>query len=333
MKSILDSSGMGQSVTEQIKRLEREAMDVVKYLPEQNVILERISSLRYEIDDIKDTVDDASEGLYFDEYTAQENEKRLDLLSSLKKKYGSNIEEINQYLENVKKEYDKLINSAEVIEKLEKEKEIVSKELSVKAYELSALRKKYAEVFADKVKRELAELSMKNAKFEIKFETVDENSCDETGFDKIEFMFTANAGQPLRPLNKVASGGEMSRFMLAVKNITADIVCVDTMIFDEIDTGISGDTANNLAVKLAKIGTNHQVICVTHLAQVACVGKEHFFISKADENGVTKTRLSHLDRDERISEIARLIGGAISDFSKSHAKLMLESGENFYNNK
>jgi len=332
MKSILDSGGMGQGVAEQIKRLEREAMDVVKYLPEQNSILERISSLRYEIEDIKETVDEASDGLYFDEFTAQENERRLDLLSSLKKKYGSSIDEINEYLENVKKEYDKLVNSAEVIEKLEKEKDLVSKELSVKAFELSALRKKYAEVFADKVKKELAELSMKNAKFEIKFETVDENTCDETGFDKIEFMFTANAGQPLKPLNKVASGGEMSRFMLAVKNITADIVCVDTMIFDEIDTGISGDTANNLAVKLAKIGTNHQVICVTHLAQVACFGKEHFYISKADENGVTKTRLSHLDRDGRISEIARLIGGAISDFSKSHAKLMLESGENFYNN-
>ena len=332
MKSILDSNGMGQGVTEQIKRLEREATDVVKYLPEQNSILERISSLRYEIEDIKDTVDEASDGLYFDEYTAQENERRIDLLSSLKKKYGSNIDEINEYLENIKKEYDKLVNSAEVIEKLEKEKEVVLKELSVKAYELSGLRKKYAEVFADKVKKELAELSMKNARFEVKFETLDENTCDETGFDKIEFMFTANAGQPLKPLNKVASGGEMSRFMLAVKNITADIVSVDTMIFDEIDTGISGDTANNLAVKLAKIGKAHQVICVTHLAQVACFGKEHFFISKADEDGKTKTRLAHLEKEGKISEIARLIGGAISDFSKSHAKLMLESAESFYNN-
>ena len=332
MKSILDSSGMGQSVTEQIKRLEREAADVVKYLPEQNSILERISSLRYEIEDIKDTVDEASDGLYFDEYTAQENERRLDLLSSLKKKYGSNIDEINEYLENIKKEYDKLVNSAEVIEKLEREKEIVLKELSAKAFDLSNLRKKYAEVFADKVKKELAELSMKNAKFEVKFENLDENTCDETGFDKIEFMFTANAGQPLKPLTKVASGGEMSRFMLAVKNITADIVSVDTMIFDEIDTGISGDTANNLAVKLAKIGKAHQVICVTHLAQVACFGKEHFFISKADEDGKTKTKLAHLEKEGKISEIARLIGGAISDFSKSHAKLMLESAENFYNN-
>ena len=159
-----------------------------------------------------------------------------------------------------------------------------------------------------------------------------ENSCDETGFDRIEFMFTANSGQPLKPLSKVASGGEMSRFMLAVKNVTADIVSVDTMIFDEIDTGISGDTANALAVKLGVIGKNHQVICVTHLAQVASFGTTHFFISKSEEDGKTKTRLNVLDYDHRVSEIARLIGGAISDFSLNHAKLMLDNGYSFNQN-
>ena len=124
----------------------------------------------------------------------------------------------------------------------------------------------------------------------------------------------------------------MSRFMLSVKNVTADIVSVDTMIFDEIDTGISGDTANALAVKLASIGKNHQVICVTHLAQVASFGVSHFFISKFDDNGKTKTQLELLSSEKRISEIARLIGGNISDFSLSHAKLMLESGFNFNHN-
>ena len=178
----------------------------------------------------------------------------------------------------------------------------------------------------------LAELSMKNAKFEIVFDTANEDICDETGFDKIEFMFTANSGQPLKPLSKVASGGEMSRFMLAVKNVTADIVCVDTMIFDEIDTGISGDTANALAVKLATIGKNHQVICVTHLAQVASFGVNHFFISKVDDNGKTKTQLNSLTDNNRVSEIARLIGGKISDFSLNHVKLMLETGVNFNQN-
>lgn len=120
--------------------------------------------------------------------------------------------------------------------------------------------------------------------------------------------------------------------MLAVKNVTADIICVDTMIFDEIDTGISGDTANALAVKLAAIGKNHQVICVTHLAQVASFGSKHFYISKIDDSGKTKTQLSLLENDNRVSEIARLIGGRISDFSLNHAKLMLEAGFNFNHN-
>ena len=200
------------------------------------------------------------------------------------------------------------------------------------AEQLSVLRKKYAAIFTQKVKENLAELSMRSAKFDINFVELNENTCDETGFDKIEFLFTANSGQPLKPLSKVASGGEMSRFMLAVKNVTADIVSVDTMIFDEIDTGISGDTANSLAVKLAAIGRNHQVICVTHLAQVASFGATHFFISKFEEDGKTKTKLQLLAGGSRVSEIARLIGGRISDFSLEHAKLMIESGYNFNQN-
>lgn len=316
----------------QIKRLEREFEDVVKYLPEKQDLMDRISSVKYELEDIGDEIENAGESLYFDEYSALENEKRLDLLSSLKKKYGSNIDEINAYLDNIKIEYEKLLNSAEIVEKLEKERESLIFALKEKARELSDTRKKYALDFTSKVKENLAELSMRSAKFEIEFSELDENSCDETGFDKIEFMFTANSGQPLKPLNKVASGGEMSRFMLAVKNVTADIVSVETMIFDEIDTGISGDTANALAVKLATIGKKHQVICVTHLAQVASFGSTHFFISKSEENGKTKTKLELLSIEKRIAEIARLIGGNISDFSLNHAKLMLEAGLNFNKN-
>lgn len=334
-EKIIDSLKRAESyfgdsgVTYQVKRLERDVEDAIKYLPEKQSLLDRISSVKYELEDIEQEISDAGDSVYFDEYSAQENEKRLDLLSSLKKKYGSSIDEINVYLAGIKSEYEKLINSAEIIDKLERERENLIEQIKLKALELTNLRKKFALIFVQKVKENLAELSMKSAKFEINFQLLDENSCDETGFDKVEFMFTANSGQPLKPLNKVASGGEMSRFMLAVKNVTADIVSVETMIFDEIDTGISGDTANALAVKLATIGKNHQVICVTHLAQVASFGMTHFFISKYDENGKTKTKLTLLDNAGRVSEIARLIGGNISDFSLNHAKLMLEAGYNF----
>lgn len=329
ISSYFEGSGMDSGVVELIKKCDHEFGEILRYLPEQEELAGRISSARYEIQDIADTVESLQGNLSFDEYSAAENEKRLDLLSSLKKKYGANIDEINAYLENIKAEYDKLVNSAELVEKLEKEKQQAIEELDAKAKELTAVRKMKAEMFSIKVREELAELSMKGAKFEIDFEQLNSETCDELGYDKIRFMFTANSGQPLRPLNKVASGGEMSRFMLAVKNITADIDGMDTMIFDEIDSGISGDTANVLAMKLAKIGKNHQVVCVTHLAQVASFGKNHFYISKAEVDGKTKTSLQNLDYDGRVREIARIIGGSISDFSLSHAKLMLEAGLKF----
>lgn len=320
-----DASG----VLELIKRCDYEFGEISKYLPENADLSNRLSSVRYELEDIAETIDSIKDNLVYDEFTAKQNEDRLDLLSNLKKKYGADIKEINEYLEKIKAEYDKLINSAEIIEKLEKEKHELTELLIQKASVLTDLRKQTAKDLEVKIKAELAELSMKNAEFLIDFAKVDENSCDETGFDRVEFMFTANSGQPPRPLNKVVSGGEMSRFMLAVKNITADIDQVDTMIFDEIDTGISGDTANVLAEKLAKIGKKHQVICVTHLAQVASFGLSHYFISKNIENGKTRTFIKLLTDEERVREIARIIGGAVSNFSLEHAKLMLDNGKNF----
>ncbi|MBR7172511.1 MAG: DNA repair protein RecN [Clostridia bacterium] len=327
VSSYFDGAGENYGIVGLIKKCDYDFSEVLKYLPENEELAKRISSARYELQDIAETVEDLKNNLTFDEYLASENEKRLDLLTSLKKKYGANIQEINEYLEKIRVEYDKLLNSAEIIEKLEIEKTELTKLLVAQAEELSSLRKQTAGVFVSSVKNELNELSMKGAKFEIDFVFGNEETADETGFDKIEFLFTANSGQPLRPLNKVVSGGEMSRFMLAVKNITADIDNVDTMIFDEIDTGISGDTANVLAQKLAKIGRKHQVVCVTHLAQVASYGTNHYYISKADNNGVTRTSLKLLDYDGRVREVARIIGGTISDFSIEHAKLMLNAGK------
>ena len=310
-----------------IKRCDYEFGEISKYLSEQEELAGRISSARYELQDISDSIENLSDSLTFDSSEAEANEKRLDLLTLLKKKYGASIKEINEYLEKTREEYEKILYSAEIVEKLEKEKENLIKTLKIQAEILSKQRKETAVKFEKKVKSELSELSMKGSEFKIEFVETDENSCDETGFDKIEFLFTANAGQPLKPLNKVASGGEMSRFMLAVKNITADTDKVDTMIFDEIDTGISGETANVLALKLAKIGQKHQVICVTHLAQVASFGQNHFYISKSVQNEKTKTSLVLLNDELRIKEIARIIGGEISDFSMAHAKLMLDNAK------
>ena len=329
VSSYMNGGGTGYGIVDLIKKADNEFSDISKYLSGNEEIANRLSSARYELEDLASSFESLKDDLVYDEYSATENEKRLDLLTMLKKKYGASIPEINAYLEQIRSEYDKLANSAELVEKLEAEKEVVSNTLVEKANILTSLRKKYAELFENKVTNELAELSMKSARFKINFECLDVETSDETGFDRLEFLFTANAGQPLKPLSKVASGGEMSRFMLAVKNITADIDGVDTMIFDEIDTGISGDTANVLAMKLASIGKSHQVVCVTHLAQVASFGKNHFYISKSEFNGKTKTNLTLLDDEGRVREIARIIGGSVSDFSVGHARLMLQAGKNF----
>ncbi len=326
---MFDGSGESMGISDLLKRCDYEFSEIAKYMPEQEDLTNRLASARYELQDIAECMESLKDNLCFDEFEAEANEKRLDLLSSLKKKYGSNIDEINLYLKYIKSEYEKLVNSAEIIEKLTSEKTQIISNLKEKAAILSGLRKNVATTFEQRVLSELSELSMKNSSFKIDFVFGNEESADETGFDKIEFMFTANAGQPLRPLNKVASGGEMSRFMLSVKNITADSDRVDTMIFDEIDTGISGDTANVLAEKLSSTSKSHQIICVTHLAQVASFGDNHFYISKSTENEKTRTTLKLLSEEERVYEIARIIGGSISDFSLSHAKLMLENGKKF----
>ncbi len=324
LKSYFSGDGSEYGLVGLVKKSDYEFGELIKYFPENEELAKRLSSVRYELEDIDESLSSLEDSLYFDEYAATENEKRIDLLSSLKKKYGANIKEINEYLQSIRNEYDKLINSAELVEKLEKEKEQTIILLNEKAAILSNSRRKYAQIFEKRVINELSELSMRSAKFEIEFSSKTYENADESGYDNIEYLFTANSGQPLRALSKVASGGEMSRFMLAVKNITAEIDQVDTMIFDEIDTGISGDTANELARKLAKIGKLHQVICVTHLAQVACFGDSHFYISKADQDGKTRTSLKLLDDESKVYEIARIIGGTISDFSLNHAKLMLQ---------
>ncbi len=325
LETFFEGGGGAMGLVELSKKCDLELSEVARFLPEQSELSSRMSSLKYEIIDLAESVSAIGKSLEFDEYSAKENEERLDTLSLLKKKYGATVEEINEYLKNAKTEYERLLNSAETMARLEAEKVQFRSILDEKALVLSHLRKKIAENFKQKLVLELEELAMKNAEFDIIFDT-DFRNATELGYDKIQFMFSANSGQPMRPLSKVASGGEMSRFMLAVKNLTADTDRIGTMVFDEIDSGISGETANLLAKKLAKIGERHQVICVTHLPQVASFGNVHFFISKTN-NGKVKTTIERLSGERRVQEIARLIGGTVSEFSLSHARLMLEEGK------
>ena len=330
---ILRNGGYGgASITELIGRLNGEIASISSYESDLKNISERLDSVRFEVIDIMDNLESIQDNLYFNEFEAEQNEKRLDLLSNLKKKYGNSISEINAYLEKIKFEYNKLILSEEIISELNTKKQNLENQLLTIGRELTKTRKIVAKKFEEKMVTELISLGMKSAQFVVDFKTLDIENADYNGLDKIEFMFSANAGQLIMPLSRIASGGEMSRLMLSIKNISGSSFGVDTMIFDEIDTGVSGHIAEVIAQKLSSISHNHQVICVTHLSQIASYGNSHYFIEKNTIDGKTVTNVKQIDGKDRVLEIARLIGGKISEHSIIHAEEMINEGREFYKN-
>ena len=319
----------GASLSELIGRISSEISGVSSYVKELAEISSRLDNVKFELIDIIDSIENLKDNLYFNEFEAEENEKRLDLLSLLKKKYGNSVEDINKYLDNIKIEYKRLASSSEIIEDLEKQRATLEEKLYSIGMKLRSERKSVAREFAEKMTNELVSLGMKDAKFEVDFKELDISQADSNGLDKIEFLFTANAGWPVKPLSNVASGGEMSRLMLGLKNIGGQAMGAGTMIFDEIDTGVSGHIAEVIAQKLLSISHNHQVICVTHLSQIASFANDHFFIEKSVHDGQTRTSIVKIDGERRVEEIARLIGGKLSNHSLEHARVMINDGKEF----
>lgn len=281
----------------------------------------RLDSARYEIEDIYQTLVDIKSSAEFDENEYEELDKRNDLIKSLIKKYGGSIEKTLEYLENSKKQFEELENSVALIEKLEKDKNDIETKLNNTAEMLSNVRKTYAQEITKKITCELRELGMKSSSFDVKFNRLESITLE--GLDDVEFVFSANKGQELKSLAKTASGGELSRFMLAVKNIFAEIGSAQTLVFDEIDAGISGETGNIVGQKLNNITRYAQVLCITHLPQVASYGDDFFYVSKTEDKTSTLTQIKHLEGDEIIYNLARMIGGDnVSDIALSHAKEM-----------
>ena len=281
----------------------------------------RLDSARYEIEDIYQTLVDIKSSAEFDENEYEELDRRNDLIKSLIKKYGGSIEKTLEYLENSKKQFDELENSVALIEKLEKDKSDIETKLNNTAEMLSNVRKTYAQEITKKITCELRELGMKSSSFDVKFNRLETITLE--GLDDVEFVFSANKGQELKSLAKTASGGELSRFMLVVKNIFAEIGSAQTLVFDEIDAGISGETGNIVGQKLNNITRYAQVLCITHLPQVASYGDDFFYVSKTEDKTSTLTQIKHLEGDEIIYNLARMIGGDnVSDIALSHAKEM-----------
>ena len=254
-------------------------------------------------------------------------EERLNLLFKLSKKYGSNEEEILNYLENAQKELDNITFFDKKKEELEKEVNDKLVYLKQVAHELSENRKKFSLHFVKEITNELSFLDMSSIAFKV---VQNQKEFDETGADEIYFLISANAGEEPKPLSKIASGGELSRIMLAIKNVLATKDNIQTLIFDEVDTGVSGRAAQKIGIKLKEVSKNRQVLCVTHLAQIAAFADNHFLISKSESDNKTYTKVESLDNNGRICELARIIGGIEqSQLSLDAAAEMIENAKKY----
>lgn len=277
-----------------------------------------LKSSYYDIQELARDFSDMKENVDFDDEERNKIEGRLDFIYSLKRKYGNTVEEILAYGEKVEEEIHKIENLDEYHMKIKKQIEQLKEQMREIAKRMHELRKQSAKILSQKINQQLKELEMPNATFEVQI--LEDNSFNENGTDMIEFMICTNIGEGIKPLTKIASGGEMARIMLAIKNVLADVDKVGTLVFDEIDTGISGKAGQAVGEKMKAIAQNHQVICITHLPSIAAKGNYNYYIHKQTKDNKTYTNIKQLNEEETIEEIARISSGEITEIAKAHAR-------------
>ena len=288
---------------------------------------DRILDMRYELEEVRENLRDALSDAEMDPAELDRIEERLDLIFRLKRKYGGSVEEILAFKERAQQELDSIIHAEELQAKLEKEHGQSEVRLIKLAKQLSEKRKSAAKQFEDQVCAELTFLDMPSVRFIVHAET---GELDETGIDRMEFYISTNPGEPPKPIGKIASGGELSRIMLSLKNVIAEGDRVGTLIFDEVDTGVSGRAAQKIGRKLKQASAGRQIICVTHLAQVAAFADTHLLIAKIVRDGRTFTTVNALPQEERVQELARIMGGEnlTPTVLASARELILQAKEN-----
>lgn len=296
--------------------------DISSIYPECGEIGERIGNLVYELEDVSSEVRSLNEDNEFSPYELDEIETRLELLSKIQRKYGDETEAL-AYLERAKAELDSMERADELLAELNQKVAALRKSAVKAACEITQLRKQAADKFCDAVGRELAFLDMPRVTLAVNIQPCELNA---NGADTVEFLISANPGEPPKPLGKIASGGELSRIMLAIKTVLADIDDIDTMIFDEVDTGISGRAAHKVGLKLHEVSRSRQIICITHLAQMAAQADTHMLIRKNIVSERTFTSVTPLNFEERKHELARINGGDVISES------MLKTAEELLNN-
>nr|WP_295972323.1 DNA repair protein RecN [uncultured Bacillus sp.] len=291
--------------------------------PDYKELAEAVSNSYYILEDAAHTLRSELDQLEFDPQRLNAIEERLNEINQLKRKYGSSISSILEYGAKIEEEIETLQNKEIHIDQLHKELISLKQDLMVEGMELTNVRKYFAKELTKAIHRELKELYMQKTVFEVRFAPLE--TFFANGMDQVEFYLTANPGEPLKPLSKIASGGELSRIMLALKSIFSKHQEVTSIIFDEVDTGVSGRVAQAIAEKIRKVSIDSQVLCISHLPQVAAMADTHLYIAKSTKDGRTKTTVKPLTEEEKVKEIGRMISGAeITDLTKEHARELLQ---------
>lgn len=282
--------------------------------------LNALKSAYYDVQEMARDISGLREEVYFDEEERRDLETRLDMLFSLKRKYGNTIEEILNYQQEVEEEIRQIENLDDYIQKLKAELQSIQEEMYQMSVKLNRIRTEKATQLEKAINQELQDLEMKQAQIKMKIVWNTESQYNPNGLDTVEMLIKTNVGEEAKPLAKIVSGGEMSRIMLAIKNVLSKVDVVPILVFDEIDTGISGMAAKSVGEKLKSIAKHHQVLCVTHLASIAAKGDYHYYISKEVKHDKTNTNITLLNEEETIKEIARIASGDITEISLQHAR-------------
>lgn len=305
-----------------------------KISPQMAELADQLDSLQSQAEDVGETLRDASREMDVTPEELDEMETRLDMLYRLKKKYGDSVTEMLAYLDKCKKELDDISYADDRLMQLEKQLKKQRKEAKVKGEALSLARKEAGEGLTKRVVDELRQLDMPKVQFSVEFTPkTGQDGMDETGIDQIQFLMSANVGEAMKPIHKVASGGELARIMLAMKNVLATDDGIASLVFDEVDAGVSGRAAQKVAEKMADVARHKQVLCVTHLPQIAAMADAHLRVEKGEDKGRTFTAVTQLPREGRREELARLIGGtAMTEAILASSEELLVQAEEYKKN-
>ena len=323
---LLNTETNYQSPVQSVNQASRELLKASQNDESLKEIAERAQALALDLDALASDVDKVLSDRNYDEGLKERTEQRIGLLYELKAKYGATIAEINKFASDSKAELDDIEKNKDILQELKKQRTIKEKELLELAEKLSSERKDYARKLEKAITKELADLEMPDAIFEVSFVRREKAKFfSMSGIDDISFRFSANPGQQVRPLSAIVSGGEASRIMLAVKNVLSRVDLIPTLIFDEIDTGVSGKASLAIANKLKAIASDHQVLCVTHTAQIAAASDRGFVLTKKVSNGNTETVCTVLEGAGKTGEVSRLLSGSDSDSSLRLAEDLINS--------